>query len=73
MLWHGADPQKIDETHYVASMAAPEAGWRAWFLEVTFDAPVGKIPYVFTTQVDILPTGFPFPDCHGAGCKGELL
>jgi hypothetical protein len=29
----------------------PEKGWRAWFLEVEFTAPVGVFPYIFSTQV----------------------
>ena len=40
--------------------------------EMWFTGPNGKY-WVFTTQVSIIPTTFPFPDCVGAGCYGGLV
>jgi PhoPQ-activated pathogenicity-related protein len=63
----------VDDAHYIAEMAMPDRGWRAWFVEVHFKQNIGFAPYIFSTQVDILPDKFPFPPCEGAGCKGSLL
>jgi len=73
VLWQGKDATQIDDTHFSGEMAFPDAGFRAWFLEVEFDAPVGVFPYIFSTQVDIVPDYYPFPDCHGEACRGTLL
>lgn len=73
VLWAGEEAIQVDDTHYIAEMPMPDQGWRAWFAEVHFKQGVGIAPYIFSTQVDILPDTFPFPDCHGAGCKGTLL
>eukprot|EP00045_Choanoeca_perplexa_P003730 m.33128 g.33128 ORF g.33128 m.33128 type:complete len:491 (+) comp12198_c0_seq1:30-1502(+) len=73
VLWFGEPAIQEDDTHYSGEMAFPDAGWRAWFLEVEFDAPVGIFPYIWSTQVDIIPETFPFPDCHGEGCRGILV
>ena len=73
VLWFGEDAVKVDDTHYIAEMAMPDKGWRAWFAEVHFTQGVGIVPYIFSTQVDILPDEFPFPPCEGANCKGTLL
>lgn len=73
MLWLGEEARQINDTHYTAEMPPPARGWRAFFIEVLFDAPAGVIPNVFTTQVNVVPNNYPFPACYGDGCKGKLL
>ena len=36
-------------------------------------ASVGQHEYQFTTQVNIIPDYYPFPDCSGVECRGTLL
>eukprot|EP00055_Hartaetosiga_balthica_P018470 m.134444 g.134444 ORF g.134444 m.134444 type:complete len:504 (+) comp9605_c0_seq1:141-1652(+) len=73
VLWKGFEATKIDATHYSVSMENPPAGWRGFVMEVKFKADAGRIAYVFTTQVNIIPNVYPFPPCHGEGCRGTLL
>jgi PhoPQ-activated pathogenicity-related protein len=46
--------------HYVASVAAPPAGWTAYFVELTY--PGGRFPLKLTTPVRITPDTLPFKD-----------
>eukprot|EP01147_Barroeca_monosierra_P005306 gene5306-7078_t len=86
VLWSKEDAVKIDATHYKVEFDVPPAGWRAFLLDVSsnltapallqpvqFKARAGKIPHVFTSQVNIIPNVYPFPPCHGEGCRGQLL
>jgi PhoPQ-activated pathogenicity-related protein len=43
---------------YVAKVNKPAAGWTAFFVELVFDSG-DKIPYKFTTQVQIVPDVLP--------------
>lgn len=45
--------------HYVARVPAPEKGWTAFFVELTFDNP-GQPPLIFTTDVGVVPDVLPF-------------
>jgi hypothetical protein len=33
----------------------------------------GVFPYVVTSQINIVPTDYPFPPCQGEGCYGTLI
>jgi PhoPQ-activated pathogenicity-related protein len=44
---------------YSVSMAAPEAGFKAFFLELTYPGPA-DLPLVFTTEVVVTPNVYPF-------------
>ncbi|MCX7602761.1 MAG: PhoPQ-activated pathogenicity-related family protein [Bryobacteraceae bacterium] len=43
---------------YEAAVDAPESGWTAFFLELTYEGPGGK-PLVFTTEVLVVPDRCP--------------
>lgn len=70
---------------YVGTQVAPEDGWTAFFLDVTYDKddsttvkrvgdwPVDRGLLDFTTQVGIVPNTFPFEDCTGEECMGTLV
>jgi PhoPQ-activated pathogenicity-related protein len=45
---------------YVAAVAAPQAGWSAYFLEFTFPG-AGAVPLKFTSGVQIVPDTLPGP------------
>ena len=41
-------------------------------LQAAFNGPQESI-LELTTQVNIIPNTFPFPDCHGIECQGKLV
>ncbi len=44
---------------YIAEITAPESGFKASFVELTFNTPSGH-PFKVTTGVSITPNTFPF-------------
>ena len=46
---------------YMARVPAPERGWSAWFLELTYDVGAPK-PLKLTTEVVVTPDVLPFED-----------
>ena len=50
-----------DDGKYRASVAIPDTGWTAYFIELTFD--VGQaVPLKLSTGVKVLPETLPYPD-----------
>ncbi|HEY2473194.1 MAG TPA: PhoPQ-activated protein PqaA family protein, partial [Candidatus Cybelea sp.] len=45
---------------YVARIASPDHGWRAFFVELTYPTPAGK-QFKMTTDVRVIPDVLPFP------------
>jgi len=72
VIWHESDPVQMNPTTYTYSMDAVPNRWRAFLLEVEFRGD-GVFPFVFTTQINIIPNVYPFPDCTGEACHGELI
>ena len=55
-------PVEADERGmYTARVSAPERGWTAWFLELTYDVGAPK-PLKLTTEVVVTPDVLPFED-----------
>lgn len=52
--------QPVKEGVYVGRMAKPEAGFTAYFVEMTFPSG-GKYPFKFTSGVRVTPDVLPFP------------
>jgi len=52
--------QPVKEGTYVGRMAKPDAGFTAYFVEMTFPSG-GKYPFKFTTGVRVTPDVLPFP------------
>jgi PhoPQ-activated pathogenicity-related protein len=50
--------EPVEDGVYVAKVAKPEAGWTAFFVELTYDSG-GKVPFKFSTQVSIVPDILP--------------
>ena len=48
-----------DKGVYVGRVPKPESGWTAFFVELVFDSGDEKVPYKFTTQVQIVPDVLP--------------
>jgi len=78
-------PTLLNETSpgsntWVARVATPIQGWIAFFIEIFFPGvppyydPTKITHYRLTTQVSIVPYNvWPYPDCYGTKCYGELM
>lgn len=55
-----SSPVSGDNGVYRASVPAPEKGWTAYFLELTFPSG-GRYPFKLTTPVRVVPDTLPFP------------
>jgi PhoPQ-activated pathogenicity-related protein len=55
-----SSPVSGDNGVYRASVLAPEKGWTAYFLELTFPSG-GRYPFKLTTPVRVVPDTLPFP------------
>jgi PhoPQ-activated pathogenicity-related protein len=58
--YRSSDLQDAGGGAYVAHVAAPEKGWTAYFVELTYPSG-GKYPFKFTTAVRVSPDTEPFP------------
>ncbi|XP_055877302.1 autocrine proliferation repressor protein A-like [Biomphalaria glabrata] len=72
VVWLNGEVQKINATQYMAVVDRPIVGWAAFFIQVHFNGPKGST-LEFTTEVNIVPDTFPFPDCSGTSCVGSLV
>jgi len=41
-------------------------------LQATFDG-IDETVHEYTTETQIIPDTFPFPECSGSGCRGILV
>ena len=66
---------------WIAEKEAPAGGkYLAFFVSLQFDIPSNdvdgneiEISLEFTTSTAVVPDEFPFEECYGAECLGELL
>ncbi|CAH1257925.1 Hypp1928 [Branchiostoma lanceolatum] len=72
VVWLPEDVKDMGNGTYVAEFDIPDVGWLAFFIQATFPAPHGTA-LEFTTEVHIIPETFPFPECHGADCRGFIV
>lgn len=84
--WSKIPLEAQEDGTYVAHMDSdPDGRWTAFFIDFTFEvmekktSGLGGWPYDtpgaldFTTEVSVWPDTFPFEDCVGEECYGELL
>jgi PhoPQ-activated pathogenicity-related protein len=57
--WQSSPVTPDEQGICMVTLAAPELGWSAFFLELTFPGP-GGLPLVFTTEVVVTPDVYPF-------------
>ncbi|XP_065179315.1 autocrine proliferation repressor protein A-like [Sycon ciliatum] len=73
VLWSHYDIKPNANGEYVATMEAPKGGqWTAFFIQFTFPGPKESV-FEFSTQAQIVPTTFPYAECHGESCAGHLV
>jgi PhoPQ-activated pathogenicity-related protein len=58
--WKAAELEARENGTYEAKVAAPEKGWTAYLIEVTYPSG-GKHPFKFTTGVKVVPDTLPYP------------
>uniref|UniRef100_A0A2C9LAQ2 Uncharacterized protein n=1 Tax=Biomphalaria glabrata TaxID=6526 RepID=A0A2C9LAQ2_BIOGL len=72
VVWLSKDATKISPTQYQAQVDTPMIGWAAFFIQLQFPGPDNST-MEFTTEANIIPDTFPFPDCYGTSCYGTLV
>jgi PhoPQ-activated pathogenicity-related protein len=58
--------------HYVASVAAPPTGWAAYYAMFKFDSGRAE-PFVFTTEISVVPDVLPYGPQYTAAASTALL
>jgi PhoPQ-activated pathogenicity-related protein len=61
-IYEGADLEPGADGAYVARVPEPQAGWTAFFVELTFPSGLEKFPFRFTTPVRVVPDRYPYPE-----------
>ncbi|KAI8796905.1 autocrine proliferation repressor protein A [Biomphalaria glabrata] len=72
VIWYSSSATQKSPTVYEAEIMRPLKGWTAFFIQLEFDGPSGSTLQV-TTEVNIVPDIFPYPDCTGQTCYGTLV
>ncbi|PIK49438.1 putative autocrine proliferation repressor protein A [Apostichopus japonicus] len=67
--FHTSNPSKGT---YVAEVFKPVLGWTCFFVVAEYPGPRGST-IRFTSESNIVPDVFPFPQCKGEGCVGVLV
>lgn len=57
---------------YKAAFVKPLIGWTAFFIQFNFPS-VEESVIVVTTEANVIPETFPFPDCTLDSCFGKLV
>jgi PhoPQ-activated pathogenicity-related protein len=61
-IYESASVEPESEGVYVARVPEPEAGWTAFFVELTYPSSLEKFPFKFTTAVRVAPDRYPYPE-----------
>ena len=54
------------------SKPIPNSGWTGFFFQLSFPGLEGTVLQI-SSEVNIIPETFPFPDCYQASCAGTLV
>ncbi|KAH9499597.1 hypothetical protein Btru_074237 [Bulinus truncatus] len=72
VVWLSKQATKVSPTQYEAQVDTPMIGWAAFFVQLQFPG-IKASTLEFTTEVNIIPDTFPYPDCYGTACYGTLV
>ncbi|XP_059147478.1 autocrine proliferation repressor protein A-like [Physella acuta] len=72
VIWFSKQATRLSLNQYQATVERPSYGWAAFFIQLKFDGLKGST-LEFTTEANIVPDEFPFPDCSGQSCRGTLV
>jgi len=70
-VWRSSPLKEQAPGFYVAKVAEPQKGWRAFFVELEFESGFG-VPYKFTTGTKVVPDRLPFENKRGADAGRQL-
>ncbi len=73
ILWTSKTITGTTPTTFSTNVTAPATGWTGFYLQLEFENSPGMDDYIFASPASVLPLGYPFPDCAGAGCNGTLV
>ena len=57
---------------YSVAFPIPLSGWQGFFFQLSFPGLDGTVLQV-STEVNIIPETYPFPDCYRESCQGTLV
>ncbi|HNR36338.1 MAG TPA: C45 family autoproteolytic acyltransferase/hydrolase, partial [Candidatus Hydrogenedentes bacterium] len=63
-VWYPTKLSSIDQGVYVARPAEPIVQWTAFFVQLKYRSPLPTQPYIFTTQVNVLPNTYHKPQLY---------
>jgi len=74
IIWTGKTLKPDSPGVYSAKIPEPKKGWTGAYVEVYFESDTGlKKNYQLTTPGMVWPQTFPFDECVGATCVGNLV
>nr|KAG5691328.1 hypothetical protein BaRGS_014027 [Batillaria attramentaria] len=73
VVWHSRETEYLGNNTFQATFDNPTQGWLGFFIQVTFEGVDDGAVLEFTTESQIIPDTFPFPECSGASCFGTLV
>ncbi|XP_070580928.1 autocrine proliferation repressor protein A-like [Ptychodera flava] len=72
VMWYPMGVSRVTDYEFRVEISKPDVGWSAVFIQAAFPGPRDTL-YEFTSEVNIVPDTFPYPDCHGDECQGTLV
>ncbi|KAK7112150.1 autocrine proliferation repressor protein A-like [Littorina saxatilis] len=73
IVWHTRETIWTGNTTFQAEFDNPQEGWLAFFIQMTFPGVDNGSVLEITTEAQIIPDTFPFPDCKDSSCYGKLV
>ncbi|KAI0221463.1 Autocrine proliferation repressor protein A [Lamellibrachia satsuma] len=72
IVWLEDDVKDQGDGIYVAEYDKVDKRWLAFLIQAKYDGPLGH-PLTLTSEVNIIPSTFPYPPCYGEGCYETLV
>jgi PhoPQ-activated pathogenicity-related protein len=72
IVWTEKAVTSLNNGVYTVDYENPATGYLAFFIKVNLPGPEGRV-YHLTSEANIIPATYPFPDCSGSGCYGTLV
>ena len=57
---------------YTVEFQKPLSGWYGFFIQITFPGLEDSVLEI-STEVNVIPETFPYPDCYREQCYGNLV
>jgi PhoPQ-activated pathogenicity-related protein len=70
--YYTGEIEDLGDLNFRAQFDAPESGWTGFFITVLFESPIDGRFIEFSTEPNVVPSSFGYPDCSGEECEGVL-